>query len=220
MKNRIASRSPWGFAAWLLLASTAWGQSADPPQRQGNVKSVLANRSSFVITERRTGVEFTIPVNRDTRYVLGGKDGADFVDVVVISERITAVLDPKGVALEVRNRSNERLPVARLKELLGATHEEAVVLSPAITRVMKAKSLLAEAYQSGNGDDEAPDPAEVLKRVLRSSSATPSDLRTSVALLRDQRKVLLADFKRAAQELTSLLTIRQEAILVQMGILE
>src|SRR4051812_1352174 len=110
---------------WIALASPALAQPADPPQHRGTIKSVARSHLSFVMVDRRSGVDVSIPLTAETRYTFGGREGAEFVDVIVVGDRVVATLDEKGVAVEVRNRNNYGRPASsELKQMLAASDEE------------------------------------------------------------------------------------------------
>jgi hypothetical protein len=62
--------------------------------------------------------------------------------------------------------------------------------------------------------------ADALRTALESDSTSPEEIKTKLQALRDARKKAAADLEQAREDLQKVLTLRQEAALVQMGILE
>jgi hypothetical protein len=62
--------------------------------------------------------------------------------------------------------------------------------------------------------------ADALREALASDSTTPDEIKTKLQALRDARKKAQADLDQAREDLEKVLTLRQEAVLVQMGMLE
>ncbi len=62
--------------------------------------------------------------------------------------------------------------------------------------------------------------ADALRTALESDSTSPEEIKAKLQALRDARKKAAADLDDARENLKKVLTLRQEATLVQMGILE
>lgn len=62
--------------------------------------------------------------------------------------------------------------------------------------------------------------ADALRTALASDSTSPEEIKTKLQALRDARKKAAADLEQARADLQKVLTLRQEATLVQMGVLE
>ena len=62
--------------------------------------------------------------------------------------------------------------------------------------------------------------ADALQAALASDSTPDSEIQTKLQALRDARKKAQANLEAARQDLEKVLTLRQEATLVQMGLLE
>jgi hypothetical protein len=62
--------------------------------------------------------------------------------------------------------------------------------------------------------------ADALQAALASDSTTPAEIQAKLQALRDARKKAAADLEQARQDLQKVLTLRQEATLVEMGILD
>jgi Spy/CpxP family protein refolding chaperone len=61
---------------------------------------------------------------------------------------------------------------------------------------------------------------EALKTVLASEGASATDIKAKLEALRDTRKKAAAELDQAREELRKVLTLRQEATLVMVGVLE
>ncbi len=62
--------------------------------------------------------------------------------------------------------------------------------------------------------------ADALRTALQSDSTSPEEIKAKLQALRDARKKAAADLDDARENLKKVLTLRQEATLVQIGILE
>jgi hypothetical protein len=62
--------------------------------------------------------------------------------------------------------------------------------------------------------------AQALQTALASDSTPDAEIQTKLQALRDARKKAQADLDQARQDLAKVLTLRQEATLVEMGLLE
>lgn len=131
----------------------------------------------------------------------------------------------------------------RLKETLGATDEEWKVLQPRLEKVM---TLLRETSAQGpmgfgpggpRGGPEAgmgggPDATsrqptsevakamQALQNTLGNPNATTDEIMAGLRALRDAREKAKQELAKASAALSELLTLRQEAQLVTMGILD
>ena len=135
-------------------------------------------------------------------------------------------------------RSQGRSDAERIQERLGATAAEWKVLGP---RVMKVSELSRQLRGGGRGNqrggsrDGRPDsqqnaPArqpsaievaqEQLRSLLDNTSATPEQIRQRVAALRTARKQVQQQLVAAQKNLIQIVTIRQEAQLIMMGLLD
>jgi hypothetical protein len=122
---------------------------------------------------------------------------------------------------------------ARIKEALGATDEEWQVLGP---KVEKVQNLTLQSANVGMGlarlgmggfniagGTEQPDvqkKLQALQAIMKNKDAAAEDIRAALKDYRDARAKVKADLDKARTELRELLTLRQEALLVNMGLLE
>ena len=118
----------------------------------------------------------------------------------------------------------------RMKEALKVTDEEWTVLKPLIEKVQTAQREAGAGRgfggRGGGGDnqpaDTRPGAAEsaALRAALDSTSTSADDLKAKLAAVRAVRKKGAADLAVAREDLKKVVTVRQEAVLVSMGILE
>lgn len=133
---------------------------------------------------------------------------------------------------EMRQRMTDML-----KTRLKVSDEEWGVLSPLIEKVTtKQREAMTGRFGGGFGgrgggpggpggggnNSDRPGAAEntALRTALESESTSPEDLKAKLAALREVRKKGAADLAAARADLQKVVTVRQEAVLVQMGILE
>lgn len=62
--------------------------------------------------------------------------------------------------------------------------------------------------------------ADALRTALETDGTSTEEIKTKLQALRDARKKGAADLEQAREDLKKVLTLRQEAVLVQMGLLE
>jgi hypothetical protein len=142
---------------------------------------------------------------------------------------------PGGSMQDFMQRMNERL-----KTSLKVTDEEWTVLQPLIEKVQAAqREASAGRGFSGRGGspggssrdntsggnpptDTRPGSAEsaALRAALESDSTTAEDIKAKLAALREVRKKGVADLAVARENLKNVVTMRQEAVLVSIGLLE
>ena len=117
-----------------------------------------------------------------------------------------------------------------IKEQLAVSDDEWKVLQPRIEKV----STLRRAGDSGRGgfgrggdnnrSSEPPSPvakaAEDLRTVTRNKEAPAAEVTAKLAALREARAKAKAELATAQKELVEVLTPKQEAVLVSMGMLE
>ena len=134
---------------------------------------------------------------------------------------------PGGNMQDFMQRMNDRL-----KESLKVTDEEWTVLKPLIEKVQTAQREAGAGRGfggrggPGGGDNQPPDTrpgaaeSAALRTALESTSTSADDLKAKLAAVRAVRKKGAADLAVAREELKKVVTVRQEAVLVSMGILE
>jgi len=149
-----------------------------------------------------------------------------------------------GGNADFRQRMNDRL-----KGALKASDDEWAVIQPLLEKVQTAQRAmmagrlvgLGGAWRRGGGGGNeggggagstpgaspayrpsrytSPE-AEALRAALESDSASPEEIKEKLQALRDARKKAATNLEAAREDLRKVLTLRQEATLVQMGILE
>lgn len=127
----------------------------------------------------------------------------------------------------------------RIQEQLGATDEEMQALSPKIEKVMQLQRD-AGGGRGGfggrrgggpggpGGQNAAQDPnasavqkaVADLRATLENKDAKPDEIKAKLDAVRQARAQAKQDLTAAQQELKGLLTQRQEAVMVEMGMLE
>jgi len=121
-----------------------------------------------------------------------------------------------------------------IKERMGATDDEWKVLLPKIEKVQTAQRNSRGGFFGGGGgrggnrggDAAAADQSPTqkasadLRTVLDNKDASADDIKAKLAALREAREKGKAELAAAQKELKEVLTQRQEAVLVTMGMLD
>ena len=121
----------------------------------------------------------------------------------------------------------------RLKDALGATDEEWQVLGPKIEKVQDLMlqngspgtamaRLGVRGANAGGGTEqtEIQKKMKALQEILKDKDASPESIRTALKDYRDAKAKAKAEIDKARAELKELVTVKQEAQLVIMGLLE
>ena len=122
----------------------------------------------------------------------------------------------------------------RLKASLKVTDEEWNVLKPLIEKVQTAQREAGAGRgfggrgggPGGGGDNNTPDTrpgaaeSNALRTALESDSTSADDIKAKLAAVREVRKKGAASLAVAREDLKKVVTVRQEAVLVSMGMLE
>ena len=120
----------------------------------------------------------------------------------------------------------------RMRQSLGATGEEWTVLEPKIEKVQNLAMQVRGGMMMGMGmvmmgmTARGAEPTDVMKasqaltKVLQDKDATAGEIKTALQVLRDAKAKAKAELEQAQKELKEVLSVRQEAQLVQMGLLE
>ncbi len=128
---------------------------------------------------------------------------------------------------EFRQRMNDRL-----KTSLKATDEEWAVIQPLVEKVTTKQRESGGNRWGGRGgrdrggdNDNRPQSAtatasQALRTVLESESASPDEIKAKLTAMREARKASEAELAKVREELRQVLSVRQEAAMVSMGILE
>lgn len=124
----------------------------------------------------------------------------------------------------------------RMKETLGAADDEWKVISPKLEKVFTLsmdmrmsgmRGMMGGRSRGGSSSTSRPAPeSEVgkagasLSDVLQNKESKPEQIKAALTALRESRAKAKAELEKAQKELKEVLTLRQEAQLVQMGMLE
>lgn len=127
-----------------------------------------------------------------------------------------------------------------LKQKLGSTDEEWAVIGPKLLKVISLVSSQSSGFQmrsligrSGNQgnmqargtDNRASTSAgdktvEELQTLLASEDTTTTQIKNKISEVRKEKEQARQDLVKAQKELRELLTLKQEAILISVGLLE
>ncbi|HUO09714.1 MAG TPA: hypothetical protein VM008_15510 [Phycisphaerae bacterium] len=216
MYNPRTMLIPFLFCSLLSLPA---GAQSTPPQTnltrlRGTVTYIAPNHRCFTLADR-SGNQINVVVDSATHFIFGRDDGT-FLDVVQIGDDVRANVNSAGIAVDVTSRNNANRPSsAQLKELLGISDDDCLVLVPLIAKVQN----LQQEAQGGGRSSDVRNARDALRQLLRDPNASQQDISTSIRALRDARTTASRQLAKAQQDLISVLTVRQEAILIQMGIL-
>lgn len=130
-----------------------------------------------------------------------------------------------------RQRMNERL-----KTSLKASDEEWSVIQPLLEKVQaKQRNAMTSRFAffggrggGGRGANDRPDrpgrqsapEIDALRAALESDATPPAEIKAKLEAVRAMHKKAAAELEQAREELRKVLTLRQEAALVMIGILE
>ena len=136
-----------------------------------------------------------------------------------------------GTPEEFRARMAERL-----KTSLKVTDDEWTVLQPLIEKVMtKQRDAMSGRFggfggrggggdRGGNGGSGGDRPgsaeSQALRDALEKDGTSPEDIKAKLNALRESRKKATAELAAARAELQKVVSVRQEAVLFSMGVLE
>jgi hypothetical protein len=128
-----------------------------------------------------------------------------------------------------RDQIQQRM-TERYKELLECSDEEWQVLGPKVlnvyslsnqSRTGSVRMVMGRTNQrnrsSGNQDNES---LTKLEELLENKDATTSEIKRLVSEVRKEREKSQEELAKAQMELRELLTVRQEAILITLGLLD
>ena len=136
-----------------------------------------------------------------------------------------------------QNRGQRVVSVNTLQAQLGATDDEWAILSPKIEKIVTLSNDLAQGTVANNsritavvvaGQQQAPGaPASSvatalaeLTTLLADVNSPPSDIKIKLTALREAKKQVETQLNTARADLLSLVTLRQEGILLTLAILD
>jgi len=120
----------------------------------------------------------------------------------------------------------------RIKTTLGATDEEWAVLVPKIEKVQGLSGQLTATGRMGFGGRRQPGTAALgelteieklvqnLRGILENQQATDEEITNGLKALREAREKVKQELTKAQEDLRQALTVRQQAQLVLMGLLD
>lgn len=143
---------------------------------------------------------------------------------------------PGGRARMSPEQMRERM-ADRMKEALGVNDEEWKALAPKVEKVqqLQFQTMMGRGRMFGRGGPGAGvgpgfganmpsnpvlDATRALQTTLENKDSTPDQIKAKLTALRDARAKSREELTVAQNELKELLTQRQEAVLVSMGMLE
>lgn len=151
-------------------------------------------------------------------------------DMAEVQKQLVAkgVMDQEMVD-ELRG-STQRLIAGGIKQRLGVTDEEWAVLAPRIRRVVVAMTEAGESRSlgggraggfmlMGSGTGESVRAMNELRAALNNKATPPEAIAEKLQKLRDAREKARQELAAAREDLQSILTARQEAILLTLGLL-
>ncbi|HVX86365.1 MAG TPA: hypothetical protein VH253_16395 [Phycisphaerae bacterium] len=185
------------------MARLAWGQEAQPASFRGTVVSASPDGMYFTISVRG-GAEVTIKTAPGTQYLLDGQP-SNFGEAVRVGEPIKGKVTADGVAVQVVTRLSD---VDRIGKAIGSPPEEWQVLKPLVADVLSCRSALDALDKRASADR------------VGAPEGTDADVESQLEQEREKRSEAEAKLAQARAALTQLLTVKQEWMLVQMGVLE
>jgi hypothetical protein len=220
------------FLSAMLMLSVASAVAQTAPATSLNGTILSANAGSFVLVNKN-GEKATIPLKSDTAYI-ANKNDATAQDVVQPGMNVKVALDAQGKAGQVAAKGPAtQLDPGQMQAFLGATDAEWTILKVKIDRI---DALRREANGGGgsggnkgnNGIGPAADPPSTRVRNLLkplqiaffTKESTVGDLKADLIALRETRAKVREELAAARKDLTGLITVRQEVLLVMMGVLE
>jgi hypothetical protein len=114
----------------------------------------------------------------------------------------------------------------RSRQTIGATEEEWTVIEPKFEKVqrlsmeLRGGGMMFMGGFGGGEESETMKASRALGKALQDKDATPADIKAAMQALRDARAKTKTALEEAQKDLRSVLSIRQEAALVQMGLLD
>ncbi|MEO6435807.1 MAG: hypothetical protein ABIP55_08600, partial [Tepidisphaeraceae bacterium] len=128
--------------------------------------------------------------------------------------------------------STRRLVAGGIKQRLGATEEEWAVLAPKVQRVTLAMADAGEVAGGGaggrmgsfmlgglSGDGAVRKAMTNLRATLQDKNSPDATIAEKLAALREAREKAKVELRAAREDLQSVVTARQEAVLLGMGLL-
>jgi hypothetical protein len=202
----------------LTLAALAAHAQFDPQTNltrlRGLISSIPANHRCFILTDR-TGAQITVNLDAKTQYIFGRDPGSQ-LDVLQVGDQVSTHINSNNVAADVTNRNfGNRPSTVELKQLLDLSDDDCLVIVPLIAKVTS----LQQAVDGQVRGTDVRTARDALRLLLQNPSTSDSDIASRLAILRSARATAQRQLDKATADLTSLLTLKQEAILLEQGIL-
>lgn len=161
--------------------------------------------------------------------VMAGLFSMVYPCLVNAQEAATPRVRPEGRQVDPQQMQQRFMD--RIKESLQVNEEEWAVIKPKVEKVRNAQMSTQRMGMMGRGRQQAEGEtavtlspmqkaAQELQTVLADKDAKPKDISARLTALREARSKAEKELSEARQELKGLLTQKQEAQLVLMGILE
>jgi hypothetical protein len=214
--------------ALSLLARAAVAQQQDQrPTRISGIVLGIESRVRFVVVDKsgtQVPVSLTIPVT----FTLNDQS-VNFDDVVKPGNIVRCMLDDEGRVNQIIFRGQaSQLDTNQMRPFMGLNDAEWQVISARIDHIRQLQRAVEgrSTSSSNNNSGEAPaeNPIRTQMKALQSAfwdqHQSSTDIESGLRNLRELKARARADLEKARQELTELVTPRQEILLVLQGILD
>jgi hypothetical protein len=136
--------------------------------------------------------------------------------------------DPNMIRAALDPNAARKMAADRLKDALKATDEEWTVLEPKVEKVMTLQlqlqgggiGMMVMSFLGGGEPSELMKAQQALSAVLAKSDSSPGDIADALKAFRAARTKARAELAKAQADLKEVLTLRQESILVRMGMMD
>jgi hypothetical protein len=160
--------------------------------------------------------------NRITEVTIDGSLGQ--VSFVLDEKQAAAVLGDHTAGLSMDLGPLSKVYVQHAQESFGATDEEWKALTPKIMKVRRLKLQLSSHGKYGRSQADGLTALAkawgALGKVLAKKEAAAAEIKPLLQAVNDAEAKVKEDLRQAEKELKDLLTVRQEAMLVRLGIFE
>ena len=182
----------------------AAGQKAKTQSYSGTIANVGANGGSFTIADKN-GAAMVVRTSAATTFQLD-KNKTTFAGAVQVGLTVKGNLSADGSATTVNSSSPKIAAIDRIRLALNVGDDEWSVLRPKIERIQAIQTQLSDATVSAKN--------------IVPPGATLAEIKAELVARRDMRAKLTEELTALQASLVRIITMRQELILVQVGILE
>jgi hypothetical protein len=217
MLNRFKPLITGIFLFALTFATAAHGQEQPSPQQQELMDQMRQNMQTVFQNMRDKGIN---PQDIFTP----GMDPSEMQKVLVDK----GVIDAQTAAQ--MQATMQKLTTMRLRDQLQCSDAEYAIMEPLIQKVIAAQNAVGAngGMRMMGGLVATPSPAaadvnkarKALHAAIADPNTTPDQFVSLLKDLRDAQAKAKDELTAARQELVTVLNVRQEAALAQMGILE